>query len=272
MAVSGQRRVAVTEHRIYVTLSTPKAPWDWWPLFGKVPDLDVLDHACVWAMGQTTHDGVLSKVTEKVNSELGLTYNSAGGGAAAYVDATTNLFKMTAFQQLLDGKTGQGKVVNCTDCSTIVTIFANILGCDSYTSLMNNTNNINDTRFETNSIMAIDSIDWGPPFPNDPHFSYHEVTFSAAAGGGTGASVYDACLQVDMSLNPWTWRGTGHIPRLPQGMRFSINLFANVPLGQPYTDKPLSYRERLCANTVNGIPMCLPAGEKSGTNDGRRTW
>src|SRR5439155_18829125 len=84
------------------------------------------------------------------------------------------------------GGPGLGKYVNCSDCATIVSTFANAVGCDLWQSRMG-------YGFGLNPLLAIGfnvwqtACGWGS-------FSYHEVAWKD--GCTANDPVWDACLQV----------------------------------------------------------------------------
>jgi hypothetical protein len=117
---SGWLDMTTTKHRIYVLLDTPTGPWvqDSNPSNQQLPWTDVLDQSCVWANGATTLDAAAAAVTQKVNSGLGLDYDTAGGGDTHYTTKTGLLqFMCTQFLAFIKGTGGNGKYVNCTDCA-----------------------------------------------------------------------------------------------------------------------------------------------------------
>jgi hypothetical protein len=120
--------------------------------------------------------------------------------------------------------------VNCSDCASIVSTFANALGCDLWQSRMG-------WFFGLNPMLGIGSSVWQPAC-GWTSFSYHEVAWE---GNCLAANdVYDACLQVDGDADP---TAAPHVPLLPQDLRF----------GNP---GDLLYRDRLA--TPAGRPNCNP--------------
>lgn len=255
--------MATTQHRVYVILEKPCNPWKQTSnrTNQQLPWTEVLDYACTWAAGANNIDDILSKVTTKVNSGIGLVYDTSGG-KSVYTgnNGGLNRFLCTRFIHFLNTGKGNGKTVNCTDCATIVTTFANILGADVMEAIMNPWPGTGG--FSCNQILAIGTTKWKTPF-NNGRFSYHEVAWTDA--GFLTDFIYDACLQYDTGSNPW---GTGsHTAGLPVNVEFS-KLPQIPPL--PVSINDARYRERLATNTNTGIPKCLPQGSKPNTNSGRR--
>jgi hypothetical protein len=156
-----------------------------------------------------------------------VTYDCPGGGSTHYASGS---FDCTAFLDRLSGGVGRGLYVNCTDCATIVSTFANALGCNLSQSQMG-------YGFNLNELLAIGSSVWETAC-GWIGFNYHEVAWT---GGGTSADrVFDACLQVDGDADPTT---PPHTPLLPVNMVF----------GTPGSG---DYRDRLA--TPGSRPACEP--------------
>lgn len=257
--------MAATKHRVYAILEKPCTPWKQTPnrTNQQLPWTDVLDYACTWAAGAKSIDDVLNKVTVEVNSGIELEYDTKSG-ASVYTGKYNGIsyFLCTQFIAYLKDKTGNGKIVNCTDCATIVTTFANILGTDVMESIMTSDPNIS-AGFSCNEILAIGTAVWEVPFGWG--FSYHEVAWTGP--GCITDYLYDACLQYDTGPNPW---GPGpHTPGFPVNVQFSM--LQPMPDPFPLPDaNDARYRERLATNTNTGIPKCLPYGAWPKTNSGRR--
>jgi hypothetical protein len=156
-----------------------------------------------------------------------ITYDCPGGGSSHY---SLGNFDCTAFIDRLRGGIGNGVYVNCSDCATIVSTFANALGCDLWQSRMG-------WGFALNELLGIGSTVWQTAC-GWPSFNYHEVAWEGACTAQT--DVYDACLQVDGDSDPTS---PPHVPLQPEDLRF----------GNP---GDLLYRDRLA--TVAGRPNCQP--------------
>jgi hypothetical protein len=225
---------ATTRHRIYSVLSTPTAPWQQAPFTAantQVLWTDVLDYACWWAFGAKTADKAAGRITRHVY-DLGpavVTYDCPGGGSTHYAWPD---FNCTAFIDRLRGGIGNGYYLNCSDCATITSTFANALGCDLWQSRMSGM-----IGFALNEMLGIGSNVW-QTCCGFGAFSYHEVAWEGACTANE--DVFDACLQVDGDADPTT---APHIPLLPVDIRF----------GQPGDGV---YRDRLA--TVAGRPNCNP--------------
>lgn len=195
----------VTRHRIYAILRLPTYPWrqkPYEPSNTQLPWAEVLDYACNWASSARLVDDAASRITERVYN-LGRSLVKYSGDDH-YTAAGGCNFDCTAFLERLSGGSGNGVYVNCTDCATIVSSFANVLGCDLWQSTM--------TTFLHNPVKKIGESFWSstPRF-----FSYHEVAWEAECDKGN--DVYDACLQVDGDENP---SEAPHSPLLVANYRF----------------------------------------------------
>lgn len=231
-----------TSHTIYTVLDPPTEPWRQLP-FGtdntQLPWIDVLDFACAWAAGAVTKSDVAQRITRSVFA-LGsvglLEYGCPIWAMEMYAKSSDpwNHFDCTAFIERLRGGVGNGRYVNCTDCASIVSTFANILGCDLWQSRMGKYL----PHFDMNKIIAIGSREWEIPCGIWPGFSFHEVAWTGQCD--VEDKVYDACLLVDLDMAPWA---DPQLPWLPVNMRFGR-------AGE------LQYRDRLAAPA--GSQDCTP--------------
>lgn len=205
----------VTRHRIYTLLDVPTAPWQQTPYQQsntQLPWTDVLDYACQWALGASDPEQAGGGVTRGVN-ELGpnvVTYDCPNGGYSWY---SAGGFDCTDFIERLKGGVGNGYYVNCSDCATFASTFANAIGCDLWQSRMG------AAFFHLNPILAIGSSVWEPACHGVDNwqdgFGYHEVAWTGACD--SDEYVYDACLKVDGDADPTS---APHEPLLPIHMRF----------------------------------------------------
>jgi hypothetical protein len=229
---------ATTNHRIYVVLEVPKSPWQQSPYAAsntQLPWTEVLDYSCSWAILASNADEAATAVTRNV-FDLGpsvVEYDCPGGGSTHYAWGS---FDCTAFLDRLKGGAGNGRYVNCTDCATILSTFANILGCDLWQSRMG-------WGFGLNPMLGIGSSIWEPACLSSGHgwtgsFSYHEVAWKGACT--SSEEVFDACLKVDGDADPTTAPHTAM-------------LVANLRFGDPGDGV---YRDRLA--TPAGRPSCDP--------------
>ena len=260
-----------SSHRVYVVLDTPFLPWLQPPTpaasVTQLPWVDALDQACLWAAGKLNPFDAAAAVTQAVNSNLGLTYDISHG-ASKYTQAvsSTSWFLCTAFLAFINQQPeGKGSVVNCTDCATIVSSFANLLGCQLAAAVM-----ASPGGFLCNKIIAIGGgAVWNYPFPPANRFAYHEVAWTGAFKHGD--QIFDACLLADHSGNPWDWTDPvlPHLPALPVNEIFTNHgIVPDLPIPTPVS--MAGYRERLAQNSAKGIGCCAPIGPWPNARSGRR--
>ncbi len=228
-----------TQHRIYTVVEIPKTPWTQTPYQAsntQLPWTEVLDYACRWGILAKDVDNAAAGVTRGVY-DLGpgtITYDCPGGGSTHY---SSGSFNCTRFLERLKGGVGNGVYVNCTDCATIASTFANALGADLWQSRMEPPVSSPAWSFGLNPMLGIGSAVW-QPCCGWGGFSYHEVAWKGACTAAE--AIFDACLQVDGDADPTS---SPHTPLLPVDLQFGA-----VGAGL--------YRDRLA--TPAGRPDCEP--------------
>jgi hypothetical protein len=232
---------AQTQHKIYLVLERPTAPWTQFPFDSantQLPWTEVMDYACRWSAGTHSRDAAAGAITTAVNAlgEETIEYGCAVQAGSHYITFPFQQFECTRFLERLRGGLGRGRYVNCTDCAAIVSTFANVLGCDLWQSRMS-PSFPGHFYFAINPILAIGSGIWQTAC-EWPGFSFHEVAWK---GGCTSDdALYDACLRVDRDPVP---QSAPHTPLLPLNIRF----------GRP---GERLYREHLA--TTQGMFDCEP--------------
>jgi hypothetical protein len=165
---------------IQINTTAPYAAW-----------VAVADAVAGWIDGSTADpQRVAGQIVHHVYDDLGLHYDTVHG-ASYYTTYRTGYsganFDLSAFLERANGTT-----VNCTDCASIVSTYANMIGCDlGY--------NIITSNFPLDYIHAIGT----PAFTDDPFntgrpggFHYHAIT-----SDGDGL-VFDATLHEDGDSAP----------------------------------------------------------------------
>lgn len=182
----------ITRHRIYTVLARPYDPWQPEvnnPANIHQPWTEVLDYACKWAEGvrgkpEVVLDEAARLITDSVH-DLGATLLSHKSGAEYAHDK----FDCTRFLELL--RTGIGpQKVNCEDCATIVSTFANVLGCQLWQSSMGGSDG-----FDTNHILRIGDRHFEPT-----GFFQHTVAWKGKCLEQD--LLFDSFLQVDGDDKP----------------------------------------------------------------------
>jgi len=218
---------ALTRHRIYTVLRIPECPWEQTPhddCNTQLPWADALEYACDWAAGAQDTDEAATLMTRAVY-DLGLSLVSYSGSSIY----TCPNFDCGKFLDLLQNGTGLGPALNCSDCATIVSSFANLVGCELWQSLIG-------AVFDTNPIKKIGSRERATTT-----FSGHEVAWKGEATEND--EVFDACLQVDGDDDP---SRDPFYPLLATNLRFG-------------TPGEKNYRFRLSPAPVNNGPdLCIP--------------
>jgi hypothetical protein len=233
---------AWSSHTVLLLLGLPTAPWSQAPARAdntQLPWATVLEHACAWAAGATTAAAAAAAVTQQVfglGSRGVVSYGCPVWAMEMYARsfAPWNHFDLTAWLSRLAGGYGNGPYVNCTDCATAVSTFANALGCDLWQSRMGRYL----PQFETFPVLAVGASQWQIPCGIWPGFSFHEVAWTGACGEDD--MVYDACLALDVDAMPWL---APRLAFLPVATRF----------GRPGEG---GYRDRLA--TPAGRVDCVP--------------
>ena len=176
----------VSTHRIYTILRSPTGPWEQDPFADsntQLPWAEVLDYACNWAAGARDPDEAAARVTRRMN-DLGpavLMFDLLCKGSAYYT--TDTKFDCTGFLERLRGGIGKGQYVNCTDCATIVSTFANVVGCDLSQSSM-----VLDFRLNPHRKIGVPGWVSGG-------FTFHTVAWEGECLEND--ELFDASLQVD---------------------------------------------------------------------------
>lgn len=226
------RDLETSRHRIYVVLRQPTRPWLQLPFSSsntQLPWAEVLDWACRWSAFATTTYIAATAITAAV-FRLGphrIAYDCGGGSPTNY---SYPEFDCTSFLERLSGGYGRGSRVNCTDCATIVSTFANAIGADLWQSRMFN----QVVPFRCNSMRLI-----GAPFfgavCGSGFFNYHEVAWEGACSDVD--DVYDACVEL--------------FAPAPPAVAFTTYLPADINFAWPLGN---SYRDYLVAPA--GRPIC----------------
>jgi len=184
-----------------------------------------------WAEGATTLEQAAERVTRGVYS-LGpsvMQYDCRHGDS----HYSKTGFDCTAFLELLSGTPdSNGRLVNCSDCATFVSTFANLLGCNLSQSQIGYT-------FDVNPVILIGRQ--GLKLPCGLRgWLYHEVAWTG--GCGPDDRVFDSCLQLNADIN---LPGSPPQPIQPLNLRF----------GNPGDG---DYVDLLAPDTPKGRPDCQP--------------
>lgn len=226
-------------HRIFTVLEEPVAPWH--PNGSnddtQLPWASALEWACATASGCRTQHSAATAITEGINGCGRFRYETRGG-ASAYVTEDGGVDLSECINRLKGLKKG-GESVNCMDCAAFVVSFSNLLGCELWSSRMDDGED--GYGFLTNPYIPIGCENWTSSGSGEA-FSFHEVAWTGNCGDDD--TIYDACLKIDGR------RGTSaplRMEELPTGMIFSDGS----------ADAPYVYRECLAAPGDWGYGRCL---------------
>jgi hypothetical protein len=203
-----------TRHRIYVILQVPTLPWVQTPYEPDnilLPWTEVLDFACNWAWSAPVRDAAADLITAHIFA-LGpgtLRYNCPGGGATTYTKC--DVFNCTRFLARLRGHPGNGEWVNCIDCATAASTFANAVGCDLAQQKMG-------SNFDLNPVLAIGWDEWQLPC-GWASFVFHEVAWKPPCHAVN--RIFDACLRVKLPLGESLALGSPFLGIQPVNIEFA---------------------------------------------------
>lgn len=182
-----------TRHRVYLVPAMPKRPWqpeD--PSSDHCSWTDLLNYACDWAAGAMTSDQGAAQITRRVFG-LGATllqFDVVGNGGSHYCDRL--FFDCDAFLRRLSGEFSYGPFVNCSDCASIVSTFANAIGADLNQGMVVPKQG---KSFDLDPHLLIGLPGW-----HDGGFRYHEVGWKGKCQEGD--RVFDGCCAIDGDDDP----------------------------------------------------------------------
>ena len=237
-----------TTHRIYSVLAVPKRPWLQDPPDAsntQLPWVEVLNHACDWAANSQNPDEAAERITLRVHNLGTLRYSS--DGSAHYTDCAT--FDCSGFLEDLSDELGNCEV-NCDDCATIVSTFANAIGCDLSQMCIRPVGNF---QFRLKQHIRI-----GIPEPQvGKSFLHHQV--ASEGGCEDNNEVFDCCLQVDSRKDPADPIFTASLPtNLQFGGEFGYRFRLVVRDDQPITESNTAEcKRRALGRTFNLDDCCV---------------
>lgn len=233
-------------HIIYSILSIPTAPWR--QGLNTALWADALDFACQWAEGSVTAEAAAGAITRVFHEDSFAPLNTKlyYTPSRRYLtgDTSIELGKFLQCMKTANTPQIQRETVNCSSCANLVMVLSNALGCNLKVGRIQKTGKDNFHHTNIKSITNVTTHPWTAP----DNFSYHDIAFLNTVS--TESYVYDACLKLDGTDNPWQARtaNAGNASLLPgyNQMRFKN---ANDPLNltAPYiaTD---SYLMRILHN------------------------
>jgi hypothetical protein len=203
-----------TEHRVYVVVDIPFAPWYQNCPNGEhqdcssLPWVTALDIACSWARGAKTKEAAAQLIADAFNASPLISYASQ----SVFVSAWDSCL-LSSLLHLL--RLGIPVVANCSDCASTIVALSNLLGCKLFAGRMDPTFKGNDNSIDTHEVVLIGGnpskeSDW-----ETQNFGYHEVAWWEKVT--EDGYVYDACLQLDLRERR---RTSAHRPTVAAHMKF----------------------------------------------------
>ena len=131
-------------------------------------------------------------LVQHVYEEMGLTYDRKSG-ASHYTRYAGGGWTNATFSLAEFLNRSRGKVVNCSDCASILSTYANMIGAKLHYAIIG-------WNFKLNPILGIGAMSFGSPFDSGRlSFSYHAVTTPDEA-----MTIDDSTLAVDGDSAPAT--------------------------------------------------------------------
>jgi hypothetical protein len=245
------QNLALSEHRIYTILGMPSLPWLQCPCESdslvpapNIPELpwtELLDIVCCWAWGAQTADEAAMMIALAL-FRLGQTYftpfdphpilryhgNTFYTTLGRYDTTTERLFqgffRLTELIARIKGDKNAPDRVNCADCATILSVFANAVGADLEQVII-----CARDSFTLNPVLLIGAP---PDAWKTKSFQLHEVAWKGPRS--FEGRVFDACLGLDADSNPTTLGRLGSV--------HSFSLAVGLPFGEPSDSRSYLYQ------------------------------
>lgn len=215
--------IGSSQHKIYVVLHVPKAPWEQSGVTSnnvQLPWAEALEKSCAWALGANSLDEAAERITKAVNTRPNVAYTPAT------IFGSTD-YNLTGYLHALDA--AGNFVMNCRDCANAVATLSNLLGTDLHEGV-----------FSSMTTRPFLTLGGDPANPSDWviwSWGWHEIVWVNPTMGSNGL-IYDGCLRVDVDDN---YTDAIHIAKHPIKMEFGT------------TTDGVNYRYRLI-DTGTGNP------------------
>jgi len=198
-----------------------------------MPWVAVVDLGTKVATGKSTAADVRAALVKEVYENFGLKYDRKSG--ASFYTSYTSGFAAARFDLGLFLKRSKGTTVNCTDCASILSTYANMIGAKLHYAIIQGAGG--KSGFSLNPIMGIGSTVFGSPFDSGGMgFSYHAVTSQDAT-----KTINDATLAVDGDSDPKTAPQTKLLVQDLTGSNYLTRLSPGTP-EYTYVDQITSVR------------------------------
>lgn len=255
------KKIRSTNITAYTLLAHPKYQWN-----GQRLWTDALDYMMYAVQGCKNEDTLYEKVTEAINRNAGLYYDTYEG--KSYYTKTGISINLSNF--LLDTAKNIYTIINCVDCASLVATFSNLFGGKLRCDIMEN--DPNSQLFQLNPIIPIGYNEYW----SDIWFIFHEVamlhdnhketenlnqdnfTYRPDDPDNTKHKIYDACLKINYGNDPMD----GDITKAVLPIKMSFSQFTDKQVKENLTSISVaegddSYREHLCTISENGIARCF---------------
>jgi hypothetical protein len=158
----------------------------------NLPWVAVVDEA-TQAIAGAARDaaGARTLLVEYVYEKMSLTYDRRSGASAYTRYSGLTGWESASFSLGEFLKRSRGRVINCSDCASILSTYTNMLGAKLHYAIIG-------WNFKLNPILGIGAMMFGSPFDSGRlGFSYHAVTTPDAT-----MTIDDATLAVDGDMDP----------------------------------------------------------------------
>ncbi|MDR1495664.1 MAG: LamG domain-containing protein [Clostridiales Family XIII bacterium] len=205
--------LAVSDLIIYAILGPPTEPWETL----TTPWSDAMDIACAWARTQRTPEDAAGAITRTLHEDkLGLKQLKLTYWSTNRYHRADGLSLGKFVQAIMEGlpESSGPEFVNCTTCARAVTLFSNLLGCNLTVTRINRPGRSDGVPYTNIKPISKENPE---PWELPGSFRYHDIAFQRGVLEQTFLPVYDACLKVDGTSNPWdtTTAPDARAPLLP---------------------------------------------------------
>ncbi|WP_321332060.1 LamG domain-containing protein [uncultured Bacteroides sp.] len=201
-----------TNHTIYLTENLPVNPWT--QVVGndtQWPWTRIFDLSLQWMNGAVALPQVKENITNGMYT-CGMEY---GGGG--YLFGVGGGYRFNATQFLADIQNPVNFAVECSECAAIIVLLANIWGSNLIPYSFVNNGHVNTAYIKALGAGAV----W-----ETHNFAYHVIATTNNMNQAPNSPVYDGCVAVDASTNPWD-AGMVRVPLIPGTAN------AQMPFGPP---------------------------------------
>lgn len=187
-------RITASSHKVYFLLDVPSIPWDQNAQdSSRWPWSDFLDVSSNWlpANGVLRNANLASLFTSGINHS-GMKYS----GMPQYLCSDGSFFLNDFLINY--NRNPQQTFIECSECASLVKLSTSIWGFGNISMVYFN-NNINGCScVNTSYLQGIGSQQW-----ETHQWRYHAIAKEGSSSVNPNDSVYDACIHLDISTDPW---------------------------------------------------------------------